>query len=135
MRFISLQKGPAAHETSQVCFPGGLLNACGEARDFRDTAQVVQGLDLVIAVDTAMAHLAASMGKPVWLLLLNLPEWRWGLSSKSSPWYPTMTLFRKPFGTDWQTFMTSISSQLQAFVDESQIRAADRVSSDRLSVR
>jgi tetratricopeptide (TPR) repeat protein len=115
LQFISLQKGPAAKEIGQGIFPEGIVDGCSEARDFADTARVIEGLDLVIAVDTAVAHLAASMGKPVWILLRNLPEWRWGLSLESSPWYSSARLFRKPFGTDWQTFMIPVSSELETF--------------------
>ena len=114
--FVSLQKGPAAIKATQVLFPNGILHACAEAADFADTVEIIEQLDLVVAVDTAVAHLAATMGKPVWLLLRCIPEWRWGLSSSTSPWYPTLTLFRNPFGTDWQILMNSLSSELAAFV-------------------
>ena len=63
-------------------------------QDFLDTAEVIRGLDLIIAVDTAVAHLAASMGKQVWLILPEAADWRWGMWGDTTPWYPTMKLFR-----------------------------------------
>jgi tetratricopeptide (TPR) repeat protein len=129
--FVSLQKGAPALELSKVAFPGGIRDACAECIDFQDTADIVESLDLIIAVDTAVAHLAASMGKPVWLLLRNIPEWRWGLSSDSVAWYPTVRLFRKPLGTKWETLLHSVSLQLMAFVAEHSIvpRAQPRLTS------
>ena len=70
-------------------------------KDFLDTAKFVDSLDLVITVDSAMAHLAGALGKPVWLLLPFAPDWRWMLSREDSPWYPTATLFRQKTPGDW----------------------------------
>jgi hypothetical protein len=78
-----------------LAVPGGAL------RDFVDTAAVIASLDLVIAADTGVAHLAASLGRPVWLLLPQRPDWRWMLHRHDSPWYPTVTLYRQPQRGDW----------------------------------
>jgi tetratricopeptide (TPR) repeat protein len=78
-----------------------LNNLTSHIRDFSDTAAYIANLDLVITVDTAVAHLAGSMGKPVWLLLPFIPDWRWLLDRYDSPWYPTMRLFRQKKAGDW----------------------------------
>jgi ADP-heptose:LPS heptosyltransferase len=70
--------------------------------DFADTAAVISQLDLVICVDTAVAHLAGALGKPVWILLSFVPDWRWMLEREDSPWYPTARLFRQQKPGDWE---------------------------------
>jgi ADP-heptose:LPS heptosyltransferase len=85
--------------------------------DFFDTAEVVAGLDLVITVDTAVAHLAGAMGRPVWLLLANTPDWRWGLGSETTPWYPTARLFRQSFAGGWGELMERVALELELFVE------------------
>lgn len=82
-------------------------------KDFVDTAWVISQLDLVITVDTAVAHLAGAMGKPVWVLLPFVPDWRWLLDRQDSPWYPTMRLFRQPSRGDWETVVAQVQAQLQ----------------------
>ena len=93
--FYSLQKGEAAAEAKSP--PGGMriVDYTDEILDFSDTAAFMENLDLVISVDTAVAHLAGALGKPVWTLLPYDPDWRWMLNRGDSPWYPTMRLFRK----------------------------------------
>lgn len=80
------------------------------ARDFQDTAEVIAGLDLVITVDTAVAHLAGSLGTPTWLLLAATPDWRWGREGPTSAWYPSMRLFRQRVAGDW----TGVVQEVQA---------------------
>jgi len=72
------------------------------ARDFQDSAQIIAGLDLVITVDTAAAHLAGALGKPVWVLLLKPSDWRWLRDPTTTPWYPTARLFRQETAGDWE---------------------------------
>jgi tetratricopeptide (TPR) repeat protein len=87
----------------------------GEAlRDFADTAALIAQLDLVIAVDTAVAHLAGAMGKQVWVLLPHAPDWRWMLGRDDSPWYPTMRLFRQPRPDDWSPVIDRVRGALMA---------------------
>ena len=99
VQLLSLQKGPGAEQLPRLAasFPvidlGSRLDETSAA--FCDTAAVMQGLDLVITVDTAMAHLAGALGVPVWVALAALPDWRWMLDRNDSPWYPTMRLFRQ----------------------------------------
>jgi ADP-heptose:LPS heptosyltransferase len=94
-----------------------------EVDDFADTADVIAGLDLVISVDTSVAHLAGAMGKPVWLLLGRHSDWRWLLHRDDTPWYPTMRLFRMtevdgPGGdaASWRNVVATVADQLRAYV-------------------
>jgi Flp pilus assembly protein TadD len=100
-----LAASPAAGRLPDV---GGLL------RDFADTAAVLRRLDLLITVDTAIAHLAGALGRPVWTLLCHTPDWRWHLNRSDSPWYPTMRLFRQPEWGDWQSVVEQIRTALSA---------------------
>lgn len=96
--WISLQKGEGAART----VPPGMTPVGGLLEDFADTAAVVARLDLVITVDTAVAHLAGALGRPVWLLLPLVPDWRWMVGRDDSPWYPgVMRLFRQQRFGDW----------------------------------
>ena len=108
IEFINLQVGPAARqaEGSAVVQPNS------ELRDFADTASVIQDLDLLITVDTSVAHLAGAMGKPAWLLLAKVPDWRWLLERADSPWYPTVRLFRQERRGDWSGPISAVASEL-----------------------
>ena len=83
--------------------------------DFADTAAVVAQLDLVIAVDTAVAHLAGAMGKPVWILLPFVVDWRWLLDRDDRPWYPNARLFRQPRIGDWDSVIARLQRELAQF--------------------
>jgi len=72
-----------------------------ELGDFSDTAALISQLDLVISVDTGVAHLAGALGKPVWILLTHAPDWRWLLDRDDSPWYPSARLFRQRETREW----------------------------------
>jgi ADP-heptose:LPS heptosyltransferase len=85
-------------------------------RDFADSSAIVRSLDLVITVDTAMAHLAGALGRPVWVLLSAFPDWRWMLDRDDSPWYPTMRLFRQRFVGDWAPAIEEIAAALSRSV-------------------
>jgi ADP-heptose:LPS heptosyltransferase len=80
--------------------------------DYADTAALVSQLDLVISVDTSVAHLAGALGRPVWLLLPCAPDWRWLLGRADSPWYPTMRLFRQPQPGDWKAVIDQVEREL-----------------------
>jgi Tfp pilus assembly protein PilF len=106
---ISLQKGPAAQEAES--HPDQILNP--ELTDFADTAAVIAQLDHVITVDTAIAHLAGALGKPVSILLPVSSEWRWLLNRNDSPWYPTATLFRQSTPRNWSPVVENLLQTLQ----------------------
>ncbi|KAB2646358.1 MAG: tetratricopeptide repeat protein [Verrucomicrobiota bacterium] len=116
IRCISLQKGQAAEEAQSPPAGMDLINVADELRDFADTAALVATLDLVIAVDTSVVHLAGAMGKPVWVLLPFAPDWRWLLHREDCPWYPTMRLFRQQHPGDWEPVIASVHSELQLLV-------------------
>jgi len=89
-----------------------IIDHTDRLRDFADTAALIANLDLVITADTAVAHLAGAMAKPVWLMLPFAPDWRWMLSRDDSPWYPTMQLFRQPVPRHWTNVIANISRAL-----------------------
>ncbi len=109
---VSLQKGPGSAQA--VPPPAGmkLVNLTAGIGDFADTAALVANLDLVITVDTAVAHLAGAMGKAVWTLLPFVPDWRWMLGREDSPWYPTMRLFRQAEAGDWASAIRRVWERL-----------------------
>jgi ADP-heptose:LPS heptosyltransferase len=79
---------------------------------FAETAALISHMDLVIAVDTSVAHVAAALGKPVWLMLPYSPDWRWLLGRDDSPWYPEMRLFRQYAGSDWAGVVQRLQAAL-----------------------
>jgi Flp pilus assembly protein TadD len=112
IEWVNLQVGPAAQqaEGSTLVGPGMAL------RDFADTRAVIETLDLLIAVDTAVVHLAGAMGKPVWTLLPFVPDWRWMLEREDSPWYPTMRLFRQAYNGDWDSVIRRVVDALSLWI-------------------
>jgi tetratricopeptide (TPR) repeat protein len=98
--FVSLQKEVRAGDAASLesC---NMLRFSGEIGDFSDTAALISQLDLVISVDTSVAHLAGALGKPVWILLTHAPDWRWLLDRDDSPWYPSARLFRQRETREW----------------------------------
>jgi len=111
--FFSLQKGPAAAQADNPP-PGMTLHNLGDAlSDFADTAAAMSALDLIITVDTSTAHLAGAIGKPVWILLSQPPDWRWLLDREDSPWYPTARLFRQPAHRVWGPAVAQVAAELQ----------------------
>ena len=106
----SLQKGGAEEQIAQVPFGDRIVNL---APDFDDTAAAIANLDLVISVDTSIAHLAGALGRPVWLLLSYVPNWRWGLEGERTPWYPSMRLYRQSRRGDWSAVLFRVAQDLQ----------------------
>jgi ADP-heptose:LPS heptosyltransferase len=112
VRWYSLQKGDAAAQAREA--PMELVDWTAELNDFADTAALVANMDLVISVDTSVAHLAAALGKPVWMLVPFVPDWRWMLERGDSPWYPTMRLFRQPARGEWTEPISRIAEALRS---------------------
>jgi Tfp pilus assembly protein PilF len=114
--FVSLQLGPAAEEVRSP--PAGMIlhDHTGELVTFADTAALIENLDLVISVDTAVAHLAGAMGKPVWLMNRFDSCWRWLRDRDDSPWYPTMRQFRQSTPGNWIDVVDRVAAALRDFV-------------------
>jgi len=106
--FYSIQKGPPSEQAKNPPQGMKLIDYTDLLNNFSDTAALIENLDLVISVDTAVAHLAGALGKPVWTLVPFVPDWRWLLHRVDSPWYPGMRLFRQPALGDWETVITMI---------------------------
>jgi hypothetical protein len=124
IRFYSLQKGDAAAESRTPPAGMELVDWTKELTDFADTAALIANLDLTITIDSAVAHLAGALGKPVWTLLPFAPDWRWLTEREDSPWYPTMRLFRQTRPGDWAGVMLRVAAALAAFGEERQHRAS-----------
>jgi FkbM family methyltransferase len=118
VRFFSLQKGLAAEEAKSAPPGLDLVNLSPEFKDFSDTAAVIANLDLVICVDTSVAHLAGALGKPVWILLPWPSDWRWLAGREDSPWYPTMRLFRQNRRGDWGEVIARVKDGLDTMCRE-----------------
>jgi len=110
-QFVSLQKD-VNEEDRPFLAAAKMIHLGDDLGDFADTAAICSLMDLVISVDTALAHLAGALGIPVWLLLPNVPDWRWMLDRSDSPWYPTMTLMRQRQRGDWDETLRQVRSAL-----------------------
>ena len=111
VQIFSLQKGSALNQLRETNLPVIDLDSKG-LETFQQTAAVVENLDLVITVDTSVAHLAGAMGKPVWVILPFLPDWRWMLDRNDTPWYPSMKLFRQKLSGDWENVFDDVIKNL-----------------------
>jgi tetratricopeptide (TPR) repeat protein len=109
---VSLQKGPAQAQVGGYRGAAPLLDLGHAIADFADTMAIIANLDLVVTVDTAVAHLAGAMGCPVWIMLPYLPDWRWLLDRCDSPWYPSARLFRQPDPLAWDKVVCRIVQAL-----------------------
>lgn len=111
--FYSLQKGPAEADLNAHILPENFKDLAPDITDFIDTACAIQQLDVILTVDTAVAHLAASLNKSVWLLLPYWSDWRWLPSGETSPWYPSVQVFRSPAFGDWSSVFSQVSARLK----------------------
>jgi tetratricopeptide (TPR) repeat protein len=116
VRFYSLQKGIAEDQLDALSHYGNLIHLGDRLDDFSDTAAVIANLDLVISVDTAVAHLAGALGKPVWVLLPLPTDWRWHMDSDQTPWYPQARLFRQKKRNDWPAVVATVGTALKRLV-------------------
>ena len=115
--WYSLQKQTSPEDSTWLADQRNVHDLGPGLGDFRDTAAVIEQLDLVIAVDTAVAHLAGALGKPVWLLVQVHAEFRWMVDRRDSPWYPTMRIFRQRRIKDWSSVVDDIRVALRGFLD------------------
>ena len=110
--YFCLQKGIRDDDRRIMDASGKFTAVEAYNENFTDTAALIETLDLVISVDTSLAHLSGAMGKATWILLCYLPDWRWLLERRDTPWYPTATLYRQPVAGDWHSVMTEIKGDL-----------------------
>jgi tetratricopeptide (TPR) repeat protein len=111
--WFSLQKGPAVQQMRGLPAQFPLVDASSASRDLGETAALMATLDVVISVDTSIAHLAGAMGVPVWVVLPRLADWRWMDEREDSPWYPTARLFRQKISGDWRAPVARMRDELQ----------------------
>ena len=116
VQFFSLQKGRGSEEAKNPPLGMELIDLTDQIKGFSDTAALIENLDLVVSVDTAVAHLAGAIGKRVWTLLPYSPDWRWLLKWEDSPWYPTMRLYRQGSPGDWIEVIQRMAADLDTFV-------------------
>jgi tetratricopeptide (TPR) repeat protein len=120
VRLISLQKGHGVEQLASLP-PSMPVETLGEDFDagpdaFIDTIAVMEHLDLIVTCDTSIAHVAGARGRPTWIALKHVPEWRWGLEGKTTPWYPTARLFRQKTRGDWGGVFAEMASELKTLV-------------------
>ena len=112
--YISLQKEVREVDKQTLELNSHILNFACHLNDYVDTATLIENLDLVISVDTSVAHLSGALGKKTWTLLPNVPDWRWLLNREDSPWYPSMRLYRQTSIDDWNGVLDRVKSDLIA---------------------
>lgn len=120
LEFISLQKGAGSEQLETCSFRRAFVNAqkeVSEEMSFVETAAVLEQCDIVITTDTALAHLSGSLGRPTWLMLQQVPDWRWGLRGEQTHWYPSMRLFRQRRPNDWQEVINRVQRALRELLE------------------
>lgn len=124
IHFVSLQKGDTAAQLDEAHSRHWTIER-PRLESFEDTARIIAGIDLVISVDTSVAHLAGAMAKPVWILLSNPCDWRWMRDRMDSPWYPTAVLFRQSAAGDWNRPIRRMKEELLRMRDSHAVRLAE----------
>jgi hypothetical protein len=115
-QFVSLQKGARERDRMLLAERRDIRDAEALLASFADTAALIRELDLVISVDTGVAHLAGALGKPLWVLLPYVADWRWLVGREDSPWYPTARLFRQSAARQWDEVVANVREALRDFV-------------------
>jgi tetratricopeptide (TPR) repeat protein len=122
-RFVALQKEPRPADGAYLQERGGMLDLTAHLSNFVETAALISCLDLVITVDTSVAHLSGALFRPTWVMLPCTPDYRWLLDRPDSPWYPTVRLFRQDATRDYMRVVESVRAELQALVAASRLSA------------
>jgi ADP-heptose:LPS heptosyltransferase len=113
---LPLQKAPRPGDEALLKSQSNIFDPTDMLGDFSDLAALVSRLDLVISVDTALAHLAGALGKPVWILLPFTPDWPWQLGRNTTSWYPTARLYRQAKPGDWPEVIAKVAADLPSLV-------------------
>jgi hypothetical protein len=119
--FISVQLSPTSDESDVLRSCSSAVDVTSEIASFDDTAAILEKVDLVISVDSAVAHLAGALGKKTWMLLPFAPDWRWMLRRTDSPWYPTVRLFRQQVTGDWRSAVEAVCTHLDECLTDGSI--------------
>jgi hypothetical protein len=114
--FVSLHRDVRAGDVAALQSRSDLVHFGEDLKDYSDTAALIANLDLVIAVDTSVVHLAGALAKPVWILVTFVPDWRWFLDRDDSPWYPTVRLFRQDKTRNWDSVIARVNTALADYV-------------------
>lgn len=117
LRFFGLQKGPGSEQALTPPPNMTFTDLADELHDFSHTAAAIENLDLIISVDSAIAHLAGALGKPVWTLLYSPPDWRYLMHREDSPWYPSMRIFRQNEEKSWAPVVQQVASALRSIIN------------------
>jgi ADP-heptose:LPS heptosyltransferase len=120
VRWISLQLGPPGQQLATKSAGWKIDNPTPDVRDFSDAALMTQ-LDLIVTVDTSVAHVAGALGCPVWVVLPHVADFRWLLEREDSPWYPTMRLFRQTRAGDWKSAIDRVAGALRSLSERGRI--------------
>jgi len=115
-KFRQPAERPAPEDAALLRERGDIIDLTSDLVDFTDTAALIACLDLVITVDTSVAHLAGALGRPTWVLLPYTPDWRWLLDRDDSPWYPSMRLFRQTESREYESVIDRVRGELVAQV-------------------
>jgi hypothetical protein len=114
--FVGIQRDVRGEDAVPLAAERRVTSIGDELEDFSDTAAVLALCDLVVTVDTAAAHLAGAMGRPVWVLVPYVPDWRWTRDGETTPWYPTARLFRQTSPGNWDGAIARMADELRRFV-------------------
>jgi ADP-heptose:LPS heptosyltransferase len=121
--FVSLQKDPRPNDAAVLRQRGDIIDLTADLTDFAETAALLSCLDLVITVDTSVAHLAGALGRPTWILQPYTPAYRWLLDREDSPWYPSVRLFRQTETREYESVVDRVRTELIKFISAQ--KAAD----------
>jgi hypothetical protein len=122
--FFSIQMGDGRRDLADADLPAAFTDLAPEIKDFADTAAILAEADLLISSCTAPVHLAGALGRPVWIILPQTPDWRWGLGRTDSDWYPSARLYRQDARGDWGPVMARVAADLGAHLAKHTIDAS-----------